>query len=116
MSGLTRTQLAARAGCHAEAVRHYERMRLLPEPPRSAGGHRRYDERHLARLRLILSGRNLGMTTDDLAALLSLLDSAAPPPARRRAATRRLARLVTARLQDLDRLLALADRLNSGND
>ncbi len=112
MEGMTRTQLAALAGCNAEAVRHYERMRLLPEPPRSPGGHRRYGSGHLARLKLILSARNLGMSVDELSRLLTLIEGPHPAPARRRAASVRLGRLVMQRLSDLERLLAVADDLH----
>ncbi len=112
MDGMTRTQLAALAGCNAEAVRHYERMRLLPEPPRSPGGHRRYGEAHLARLKLILSARNLGMPVDELSRLLTLIEGPRPTPARLRAASLRLGRLVARRLADLDRLLGVVDELN----
>lgn len=112
MEGLTRTQLAALAGCNAEAVRHYERMRLLPEPPRSPGGHRRYGSEHLARLKLILSARNLGMSVDELSRLLTLTEGPRPTPARLRAATLRLGRLLARRLSDLERLLGVVDELN----
>ena len=37
---LTRGELAARTGCNIETIRYYERVDLLPPPPRSAGGHR----------------------------------------------------------------------------
>ncbi|MBV9111883.1 MAG: MerR family DNA-binding transcriptional regulator, partial [Hyphomicrobiales bacterium] len=37
---LTRGKLAARSGCNIETIRYYERIGILPPPPRSEGGHR----------------------------------------------------------------------------
>lgn len=71
---MTRGQLAARTGCHAETVRYYEQIGLLAPPPRSAGGHRVYGERDERRLRFVLRGRELGFGIDELRELLSLVD------------------------------------------
>ncbi len=38
VKGLQRAELARRTGCNLETVRYYEKVRLLPEPPRTAGG------------------------------------------------------------------------------
>lgn len=43
MDGFTTGQLAKLAGVNLETVRYYERRRLLPGPPRSAGGYRMAD-------------------------------------------------------------------------
>lgn len=50
-SELLRAELARRAGCHLESVRYYEKIGMLPEPPRTAAGYRVYGAGHLARLR-----------------------------------------------------------------
>jgi len=71
---MTRGELAKRTGCHLETIRYYEQTGLLPNPPRSPAGHRRYDEAHARRLRFILRGRELGFAVDDLRKLLSLVD------------------------------------------
>ena len=34
--GLQRHQLARATGCHLETIRYYEKIGLLPDPPRSA--------------------------------------------------------------------------------
>ncbi|MDX1513037.1 MAG: helix-turn-helix domain-containing protein [Gammaproteobacteria bacterium] len=67
-------QLAESAGCGVETVRFYERAGLLPEPPRSAGGHRNYRSEHLRRLRFIRRGRALGFSLDEIRELLALAD------------------------------------------
>lgn len=72
--GLQRHQLARRTGCHLETIRYYEKIGLLPNPPRSAGGYRIYDENHVRRLRFILRARELGFGIDDIRGLLHLVD------------------------------------------
>ncbi|MGH6678719.1 MAG: MerR family DNA-binding transcriptional regulator, partial [Bradyrhizobium sp.] len=36
VKGLQRAELARRTGCNLETVRYYEKVGLLPEPPRNA--------------------------------------------------------------------------------
>lgn len=47
----------------------------MPEPDRSAGGHRLYSPAEQARLGFILRGRELGFSITELRSLLSLVDS-----------------------------------------
>ena len=74
-SPITRGKLAARAGCHLETVRYYEKIGLLLPPERSAGGHRLYRAEDQRRLRFILRSRELGFSIEELRSLLSLADS-----------------------------------------
>lgn len=67
--------LAGRAGCGVETVRYYERIGLLPRPPRSAGGRRVYGGDDLRRLNLIREMRGLGFPLADVRTFLRLLDS-----------------------------------------
>ena len=71
---LTRGQVSERTGCHIETVRYYERIGLLPPPPRSKGGHRIYNRDHLKRLTFICRGRELGFTLKQVRGLLRLVD------------------------------------------
>ena len=66
--------LSRRTGVHIETVRYYEREGLLPEPPRTPGGHRVYDEVHVRRLNFIRRGRELGFTLGEIRQLLALVD------------------------------------------
>ena len=50
--------LSQDSGVHLETIRYYERIGLLPEPPRSASGYRYYDDTAAQRLRFIRRGRN----------------------------------------------------------
>jgi len=54
---LRRADLAARSRCNIETIRYYEKIGVLPDPPRTPSGYRLYDESHLARLRFILRAR-----------------------------------------------------------
>ena len=64
-------ELAARAGCDAQTVRFYEREGLLEEPQREASGYRRYDERHLTRVRFIRHCRELDLPLSEVRQLLA---------------------------------------------
>ena len=77
MQRITRGVIAARTGVNVETVRYYERIGLLPAPPRSAGGHRIYDEAMLRRLNFIRRCRELGFTLDEIRSLLRLVDGGA---------------------------------------
>lgn len=72
---LTIGALSQRTGCKVETIRYYERIGLLPAPPRSEGGHRLYREDHLRRLTFIRRSRQLGFTLDEVRGLLAMVDS-----------------------------------------
>lgn len=67
-------ELSRRSGVHIETIRYYEKSGLLPEPPRSAGGHRVYSHDHSRRLSFVRRGRELGFTLDEIRNLLGLVD------------------------------------------
>jgi MerR family mercuric resistance operon transcriptional regulator len=71
---LTRGALAAHSGCNIETIRYYEQVRLLPPPPRSAGGHRLYGRDLVKRLTFIRRSRDLGFTIKEVRELLRLVD------------------------------------------
>jgi MerR family mercuric resistance operon transcriptional regulator len=74
MAELTIGRLAARTGVNIETIRYYERIGMIPPPPRSAGGQRRYEESHLRRLCFVRRCRELGFPLDEIRALLTLVD------------------------------------------
>ena len=71
-------KLADRTGVNVETIRYYERIGLLPPPPRTQGRHRAYDERHAQRLGFIRRGRELGFSLHDIRTLLELADDRNP--------------------------------------
>ena len=63
-------ELAKRTGATVETIRYYEKEKLLPEPSRSAGNYRLYNDQHMERLQFILHCRTLDMTLDEVRVLL----------------------------------------------
>jgi|TARA_B100000315_G_scaffold234986_1_gene249480 MerR family mercuric resistance operon transcriptional regulator len=73
-AGLTIGVLSKETGCKIETIRYYERIGVMPDPPRTAGGHRIYTTEHLKRLGFVRRSRELGFTLDEVRVLLSLAD------------------------------------------
>ena len=67
-------ELSRATGTNIETIRYYERIGLLPAPPRSASGYRYYDDAAAQRLRFIRRGRELGFTIGEIKTLLQLAD------------------------------------------
>ena len=66
--------LSTQTNCKVETIRYYEKIGIFPKPPRTEGGHRVYSENHLKRLVFIRRGRELGLSLEDIRALLKLVD------------------------------------------
>jgi MerR family transcriptional regulator, mercuric resistance operon regulatory protein len=64
--------LSRDTGVHIETIRYYERVGLLPEPPRTQGRHRVYEDTHRQRLVFIRRSRELGFSLDEIRILLGL--------------------------------------------
>ena len=74
-TGLLRAQLAKLTGCNLETIRYYEKVGLLPPPPRSANGYRVYSPDLTQRLRFILRARDIGFSMEETRSLLALTDT-----------------------------------------
>jgi DNA-binding transcriptional MerR regulator len=74
MTKFTIGQLASATGCKIPTIRYYERIGLLPEPHRSSGNTRLYEQTHQERLGFIQHCRELGFSQADVRALLELSD------------------------------------------
>jgi MerR family mercuric resistance operon transcriptional regulator len=66
--------LSQLTGCNIETIRYYERIGVLPDPPRTEGGHRSYGGNHLKRLTFVRRSRELGFTLDEIRSLLGMVD------------------------------------------
>ena len=102
--GLQRAELARRTGCNLETIRYYEKIGMMPEPPRTASGYRVYDETHVARLRFIMRGRELGFSIEELRELLRLVDHGTQTCAEVKALTEHHLADVRAKIADLKRI------------
>ena len=67
-------RLSKHTGCNIETIRYYEKIGLLPTPPRTEGGHRLYAKDYARRLGFIRRSRELGFSLDEIRALLDLAD------------------------------------------
>ena len=65
-------ELSRRSGVNIETIRYYERIKMLPAPPRTASGRRVYDATGLRTLVFIRRSRELGFSLDEIRALLRL--------------------------------------------
>ena len=70
--GITRGELARRTGVNLETIRYFERVGILPDPPRTDGGHRIYDETHVRTLGFVRRARNLGFSADEVRTIMNL--------------------------------------------
>jgi Cu(I)-responsive transcriptional regulator len=74
MLGMKIGQLAKATGTAVETVRYYEKIGLLPDPPRTSGNYRSYGPSEVARLSFIRRARDLGFGLGQVRELLELAD------------------------------------------
>jgi MerR family transcriptional regulator, mercuric resistance operon regulatory protein len=65
-------KLSRLSGVNIETIRYYERIRMLPPPPRTASGRRIYASTDLRTLAFIRRSRELGFSLDEIRTLLRL--------------------------------------------
>jgi MerR family mercuric resistance operon transcriptional regulator len=65
-------RLSEQSGVHVETIRYYQRLGLMPRPPRSRGSVRRYGEDAVSRLRFVKRAQALGFSLDEVKLLLGL--------------------------------------------
>jgi len=109
MQAWTIGRLAKTTGTAVETVRYYEKIGLLPAPPRTDGNYRSYDEEALKRLSFVRRARELGFSLEQVRTLLDLADDRTRPCCE-------VDELATGQLRDVERkiadLMALHGRLS----
>ncbi len=60
------------SGVSQRMIRHYEKIGLIPPPPRRGSGYRDYSDADVHRLRFIANARDLGFGTEEITTLLAL--------------------------------------------
>lgn len=114
MDTMTIGQLARSANVSVETVRYYERRRLLPEPPRSPSGYRKYAGDALRRLRFIRRAQDVGFTLAEIEELLALRTGTASQCREAESTAARAIERVDERMAELSRMkTALASLLDS---
>ena len=72
MNRLTRGKLAREGGVNIATIRYYEKLGLLPEPPRSNAGYRMFSPESVKRVRFIKNAQELGFALKEIKELLDL--------------------------------------------
>jgi len=96
--------LATKSGCKVETVRYYEKTGLMPDPPRTEGGHRIYSFEHLKRLFFIRRSRALGFPIEQVKELLRFVDEPDHTCGEVRGMAMLQARAVQEKIDDLKKL------------
>lgn len=65
------SDLSMATGCHVETIRYYEKIGLIPTPPRK-NSYRDYDDGDVARLAFVMRCRGLGFSLDETRSLQAL--------------------------------------------
>ena len=97
-------QLAKKTACKVETVHYYEKVGLMPEPPRTEGGHRIYSLPHVKRLNFIRRSRDLGFRIEQVKELLKFIDEPNHYCGEVKAMAMQQARVVQEKIDDLQRL------------
>ena len=108
---LTIGALAGAVGVGRETIRFYERRGLIPDPPRSRAGYRKYPADAVRRVRFIRRAQELGFTLAEISELLHLRVSDAATCGTVEANARAKLDQVHAKVADLNRIGAALESL-----
>ena len=72
-------ELARAVGISTDALRHYERLGVLPRAPRTASGYRLYPSDSVERVKAVRHALRLGFTLPELAEILRIRDHGGVP-------------------------------------
>lgn len=108
-AGLTIGRLAQETGVHFETIRYYQRLGLMPTPPRPRGSVRRYTSDAMERLRFIRRAQGLGFSLDEVKLLLDL--ATGEHCAETRTLAQRKLRIVEEKIAELRRIEAALQTL-----
>jgi len=102
-------ELARVCGVSADSLRHYERLGILPRPPREFPtthhrGYRNYPSDSVARVRIIRSALSIGFSLPEVAAVLKLRDGGEFPCHEARKVAKLKLEQVRAQLKELTRM------------
>ncbi len=97
-------ELARLIGVSTDTLRHYERLGLLPKPPRTDGGYRVYPANSLDRVRLIRRALGIGFSLSELTTILKMRDGGEAPCGRVRAMAESKLQQIKQQIQDLSEM------------
>jgi len=105
-NAMTISRAAAAARVSADAVRYYERLRLLSPAQRTAAGYRVFGQDEIDRIRAIKHAQSLGLTLAEIKKLF-------PLSALGRTECRRVRGLLAAKIAETEARVAALRRLRS---
>ena len=94
-------ELAKRASVSTGTIRYYERIGLMPKPPRTSAGYRQYCESATGRVRLIQNALQFGFSLKELCRFLGIRESGGAPCKQVRAAAGEILQAVDGRIAEL---------------
>jgi MerR family redox-sensitive transcriptional activator SoxR len=97
-------EAARRMGLRSSAIRYYERLGLIPKPPR-VSGRRRYDDRVLERLAMVRFAKHVGFSVAEIKVLLGGVEGRPP--------TERWRKLAAVKVAQVDAFLARAREIRT---
>jgi MerR family copper efflux transcriptional regulator len=72
-------EIAREVGVSPDTIRHYERVGVLPHPPRTLAGYRRFSVDTIQRVRLVRRALAIGFSLAELARILKVRDAGGVP-------------------------------------
>lgn len=100
-------RLAAQTGVSSRTIRYYEELGILPEPPRSAGGTRKYPKEYRFYIEGALALKELGFSLEEIK-LLGRMALGRPMSERQR---RQAHDIVVERMTSLEHKIAVLSQL-----
>lgn len=79
MNGFRIGELSRLTGFPSGTIRFYEKMGLIPEPPRTPSGYRKYPADSLERLHAVRRIKDLGFSLGEISELMRMLDERMRP-------------------------------------
>lgn len=104
MSAFTIGQLSKLTEVNIETIRYYEKIGLMPDPPRNSSGYRIYSVPHLERLSFVRRSKDLGFSQPEVRKLLTLVDNHQYTCAEVKEITSRQLSTVRTKIKDLRKL------------
>jgi DNA-binding transcriptional MerR regulator len=101
--------LARSAGVSTRTIRYWEELGLLPEPPRSPGGTRRYPREAVSHVEAIQTLKELGFRLEGMGPLAAAIRGQAACEADRAGALALLDHCITSLTEQVTRLQKLRD-------
>ena len=97
-------QLSKLIDVNIETIRYYEKIGIIPHPPRNSSGYRIYSTPHLERLSFVRRSRDLGFSQLEVRKLLTLVDEHKYTCAEVQEITAKQLAAVRAKIKDLRKL------------